>query len=620
MWTIGDDANFTLPLNSGGTLDIIGKVTYVDNFEVSNVLQNRFIHGIVSPVPDISSISGTFSASFYQDSMTANVQYSGNIQYELRPATIQKYVNGLTKTYVMTKVNMTEKYYLKEKYTDESMRKLIQSSRKTTLTIKHSSNTIRSKSSQFITHAHLKILVLYTKQAVTACPGENCLLSQISLAIGNYNVALKNSLVNMTVSYVAERIQEYEIYREDSDMGVILSQMGTTISTNRRYMLGCHAVHLTTANSQYCGVGYYDFNGLTSGYSTSYFGCIGGYMSLAHEVGHNIGLQHDTSGYTGDTPNRGYCWDDASGKSNCHRSVMAYAGCVTPSGRTNCDRVKYFSSPNIQEMGSSIGTINFNNAQQLTNNIFNFLDQFTPYFPTSTPLSQSPTLSISTFSPSSSSSVVKSSNNITKTSIVAISVSITLGILLIVLIIIVYCTQYHTSHNKTETEQSKGNSKKLIDFYEYRGGNDLNSSFGVNILARNRANTITSTVTATTGPPSPTYHAYPNPRVNIDMSRFEEDENEGSEEGSDNDDDEGQTNKNKLTEYCANDESQLCNDDENNENQFIINHRHHIHTDALSLSCDKDMKPMATCLSMKTPDRNGVLSLKVVGNNYSNKL
>ena len=164
------------------------------------------------------------------------------------------------------------------------------------------------------------------------------------------------------------------------------------------------------------------------------------------------------------------------------------------------------------------------------------------------------------------------------------------------------------------------NSKKLIDFYEYRGGNDLNSSFGVNILARNRANTITSTVTATTGPPSPTYHAYPNPRVNIDMSRFEEDENEGSEEGSDNDDDEGQTNKNKLTEYCANDESQLCNDDENNENQFIINHRHHIHTDALSLSCDKDMKPMATCLSMKTPDRNGVLSLKVVGNNYSNKL
>ena len=104
-------------------------------------------------------------------------------------------------------------------------------------------------------------------------------------------------------------------------------------------------------------------------------------MSLAHEVGHNIGLHHDTSGYGGGGPNRGYCWDDASGNNNCHRSVMAYAGCTTPKGKSGCDRVKYFSTPRKSEMGNAVGVAGqFDNAQQLRNNIFNFMAQFVPNF------------------------------------------------------------------------------------------------------------------------------------------------------------------------------------------------------------------------------------------------
>ena len=327
---------FSLPIENGLINDVIGTISYRLNFTDS-----YFIHGTVPPVEGISLVSGTFSAGVYDNVISANIQYPGNIQFELRPVSI--FQDGINNPNLLNRVNMTEKYYSKEMNDFDFMRKKLRGSFYKNRGVQERDNYIskkyiRSESLSSGT-ARLKILVLYTKQVVNACPGENCILSQITLAIGNYNVALKNSLVDMTVDYVAERIQEYDTYIENADMGNIFSQLGSVISTDRRYLLGCHAVHITTTNSQYCGLGSYAFNGQTNGYSVSFYGCIGGYMSLAHEVGHNIGLQHDTSGYSGNTPNRGYCWDDALGTSNCHRSIMSYAGCKTPAGKTNCDRV-----------------------------------------------------------------------------------------------------------------------------------------------------------------------------------------------------------------------------------------------------------------------------------------
>ena len=367
-------------------MELVGKVTYIRDFRVSKVLQNIFIHGTIPGADGISLMTGTFSAAFYNDTMSANVQYSGNIQYELRPSSIQQWKVGFTKTYVMSKVDMEAMYYSKEtydimkQYNENQFQTQPQSQSTSILSIIHLQST-----------AHLKILVLYTKQAVKLCPGENCLLARISLDIGNYNLALQNSKVDMTVSFVAERIRKYDTYMESSDMGVMLSSMGSTISTARRNTLRCHAVHLITSNTKTCGMAAYAFNGKTSGYSVSSYTCVGGYMSLAHEVSHNIGLQHDTSGFGGNTPNRGYCWDDATGKHNCHRSVMAYAGCKTRPGKTNCERVKYFSTPNVIEMGNRIGSSGFNNAQQLRNNIINFLNQFNSHFAQVASLPISPT-------------------------------------------------------------------------------------------------------------------------------------------------------------------------------------------------------------------------------------
>ena len=343
MWHTNDQITFVL-VETG--VVVIGTVTYVYPFDNNNV----FIHGTV--------LEGTFSASFYNQIATIRIYYSNHVQYEL--------LKRVQEMYEMNRVNMTD---LKEKL----------------LPIPSSKTWTFPWRVQQDFRANLRILVLYTKQAVEDCPGEECILSLISLAIGNYNIALQNSLVNMTVHYVAERIGNYETFIEPASMDTMLAQMGNAISTSRRYVLNCHAVHLTVKNSDYCGIAPYSFNGLTNGNSVTHYGCIGGYMSLAHEVGHNIGLHHDETAYGGGTFNRGYCWDDSTGRRNCRRSIMAYATCKTPLGKTNCDRVAFFSSPHVLDMGNPVGAASSNNAQQIRDNIWRFMNQFSPMFSSGCP-------------------------------------------------------------------------------------------------------------------------------------------------------------------------------------------------------------------------------------------
>jgi hypothetical protein len=111
-----------------------------------------------------------------------------------------------------------------------------------------------------------------------------------------------------------------------------------------------------------CGSGYLMSTPSTSFASWAYNvvdqSCAAGYLSYAHEVGHNEGLHHDPPNATG-TPSYPYAYgyQDPGG---VFRTVMSYGSAT---------RVPFFSSPTLRYNGAPMGTSNQNNAAALAQTV-----------------------------------------------------------------------------------------------------------------------------------------------------------------------------------------------------------------------------------------------------------
>ena len=91
--------------------------------------------------------------------------------------------------------------------------------------------------------------------------------------------------------------------------------------------------------------------------------CAAGYLSYAHEVGHNEGLQHDPAN-AGSAPSYpfAYGYQDPAGQ---FRTVLSYGGET---------RVPYFSSPLVKYNNMPTGTASQDNARALNNNVAHRLE------------------------------------------------------------------------------------------------------------------------------------------------------------------------------------------------------------------------------------------------------
>lgn len=218
------------------------------------------------------------------------------------------------------------------------------------------------------------LLVAYTNLARQEQGGTSGIQSLISSAVNGMNMAFANSQVTARVRLVGTVELEYD---DRTPTQTTLSRLRTPsdgfldqIHTHRND-LGADAVSLIVSNAQSsCGVGYmmtspsanfasYAFNVVVSG-------CAVGNFSLAHEFGHNFGLEHDRTN-SGGAPSYPYAYGYQD-TTQQFRDIMSYS---CPSAY--CPRIQHFSNPEVTYNGRPTGVHyqaanSADNARALNNN------------------------------------------------------------------------------------------------------------------------------------------------------------------------------------------------------------------------------------------------------------
>ncbi len=210
------------------------------------------------------------------------------------------------------------------------------------------------------TTSTIDVMVLWTPAARLAVGGSvDAIQSLTSLAVANTNLSYLNSGVPATLRLVYSAEIGYTEGSISADLPKLASD--TTVATLRT-QYGADVVTLLGngyAAGGTCGIGYI-MNSLGAWFAPYAFNvvdqsCAGGYLSYAHEVGHNEGLQHDPANAGSNLP----AWPFAYGYQDpggAFRTVMSYGGAL---------RIPYFSSPLTTYNSKVTGTATQDNARAL---------------------------------------------------------------------------------------------------------------------------------------------------------------------------------------------------------------------------------------------------------------
>ncbi len=215
--------------------------------------------------------------------------------------------------------------------------------------------------------SQIDVLVIWTPAARSAAGGTAAIQSLIDLAVANTNTSYANSGVTQRIRLV----HKSEVTYTESAISTDLSRLaiGSDGYIDQAHTLrntyGADLVSLVgNGYSGACGVGYLMASPSTAyaayGFNVVERSCAAGNLSFAHELGHNMGLQHDpgNAGSAG-AYSYAYGYQDTGG---LFRTVMAY-----PCGSGACPRVTHFSNPAATYGGRPTGTSTQNNAAALNN-------------------------------------------------------------------------------------------------------------------------------------------------------------------------------------------------------------------------------------------------------------
>jgi hypothetical protein len=211
----------------------------------------------------------------------------------------------------------------------------------------------------------IRVFVAYTAAAKTQAGSKKNILDEIDQAVALANQAYSNGKIPIKL-VLAGTMQAK--YTEKADIGDDLDQLTTgktlkPVRTKRVSTKADLAMLFRKDDPSFCGIAWLPGSSIMpkpsastkeTGYSVVVHSCVSN-LSFHHELGHNMGLQHDRYVYKLQTgkPNPGsqYYNFGYSNKGKRMRTIMAYNNDCADDG-FNCTRINWFSSPTIRATGN----------------------------------------------------------------------------------------------------------------------------------------------------------------------------------------------------------------------------------------------------------------------------
>jgi len=198
------------------------------------------------------------------------------------------------------------------------------------------------------------LMSVYTPQARVAAGGTSQIQARIQAAVDQANTAFINS--NMIARYFLAHTEEVS-YNDSGDIVTDLNWVTSNATVaSLRNTYAADMVSLIVANGgAYCGVGWVQRNpgaGFANyAFQTTDVDCLSN-QTLAHEHGHNMGMEHDPASAGIAPSGASYPWSFGHYVNGAFRTIMSYNVCTA-----SCPRVLHFSNPDVLYNGVPTGVL-----------------------------------------------------------------------------------------------------------------------------------------------------------------------------------------------------------------------------------------------------------------------
>ena len=200
----------------------------------------------------------------------------------------------------------------------------------------------------------LRLVVVYPRDTAGGNPSR--LIADVRAAVDDANSVLANGSVNARIELVA--VRELDRVENSDPLGdLIFLYDDPAMAALRRQMNAPLLSMITLRSSGVCGIAFlmdraeYEGRAKPVGVSVLRRGCLDDQV-LMHEIGHNLGAQHDELNIT-HPESMLVPYSKAHFVLGSFRTIMSYTdGC---DGGINCPLIDYFSNPNVTFDGRPVG-------------------------------------------------------------------------------------------------------------------------------------------------------------------------------------------------------------------------------------------------------------------------